>query len=89
MAKLLALGFSLPDIVQMATTNAARLLGRGGELGSIRIGAPADISILRHEERAWEARDSQAAKLTAREALVPVLAIRGETVHAPLPVDRP
>src|ERR1043166_8012252 len=89
MAKLLALGFSLPDIVKMATTNAARLLGRGGELGSVRVGAKADISILRHEERAWEARDSQAATLTAREALVPVLAIRGETVHAPLPVDRP
>jgi len=89
MAKLLALGFSLPDIVKMATTNAARLLGRGGELGSIRVGAKADISILRHEDRAWEARDSQAATLAAHEALVPVLAIRGGTVHAPLPIDRP
>jgi predicted amidohydrolase len=73
----------------MATANAARLLGRGGELGSIRVGAPADISILRHEERAWEAKDSQAGTLTARAALVPVLAIRSETIHAPLPIDRP
>ena len=73
----------------MATANAARLLGRGGKLGSIRVGAPADISILRHEERAWEARDSQAGTLAAHEVLVPVLSIRGEMVHAPLPVDRP
>jgi dihydroorotase len=89
MAKLLALGFSLPEVVRMATANAARLLGRGEPLGSIRVGAPADISVLRHEEREWQARDSQNGAMRATQALVPALAIRGETVHAPLPIERP
>jgi dihydroorotase len=89
MAKLLALGFSLPEVVQMATANAARLLGRDGELGSIRVGAPADISILRREEREWQARDSQNGTMRATQALIPVLAIRGDSVDAPLPIERP
>jgi len=59
MAKLLALGFSLPEVVEMATVNAARLLRRADELGSIRMGRPAEISVLRLEEREWKAKDSQ------------------------------
>jgi dihydroorotase len=88
MAKLLALGFSLQDVVAMATANAARLLGRG-DLGTIGIGAEADISILRLEEREWQARDSQNGTMPARQALVPVTAIRGENVYEPLPAERP
>ncbi len=89
MAKLIALGFSLREVVTMATVNAARLLGRGDELGSIRIGAAAEISVLKIEERDWEAVDSQEGKLAARQALAPVFAIRGETVYEPLPGARP
>ncbi len=89
MAKLIALGFSLREVVTMATVNAARLLGRGDELGSIRIGAAAEISVLKIEEREWEAVDSQEGKLAARQALAPVFAIRGETVYEPLPGARP
>ncbi len=89
MAKLIALGFSLREVVTMATVNAARLLGRGDELGSIRIGAAAEISVLKIEEREWEAVDSQEGKLAARQALAPVFAIRGGTVYEPLPGARP
>jgi dihydroorotase len=88
MAKLLALGFSLADVVAMATANAAQLLGRG-DLGTIRVGEAADISILRLEEREWQARDSQNGTMPARQALVPVMAIRGEHVYEPLASERP
>ena len=40
MAKLMALGFSLNQVVEMATVNAAKLLGRSAELGFIRVGSP-------------------------------------------------
>src|SRR5215467_14137645 len=89
MAKLMALGFSLKQVVEMATLNAARLLGRARELGSIRIGQPADISVLRLEERDWEAVDSQKGTLRARQALVPVYAIKGQNVFAPVSLERP
>jgi dihydroorotase len=89
MAKLMALGFTLNQVVEMATVNAAKLLARSTELGFIRVGRPADISVLRVEAREWKAVDSQKATIPARQALVPVYAIRSETIYEPLPVDRP
>ena len=89
MAKLMALGFSLAQVIEMATVNAARLLRRAGELGSIRVGRPAEISVLRLEEREWSAVDSQKGTLPARQALVPVCAIRSDIVYEPLPSERP
>jgi dihydroorotase len=89
MAKLMALGFSLSQVVEMATTNAARLLGRADELGFLRPGSPAEISVLRLEEREWRAVDSQRGTLTARQALVPAFAIRDGIVHESLPSERP
>jgi dihydroorotase len=89
MAKLMALGFSLNQVVEMATINAARLLGRSHEMGFIRVGQPAEISVLRLEEREWKAVDSQRGTIQAHQALVPVYAIRNETLYEPVPIDRP
>jgi dihydroorotase len=89
MAKLMALGFSLNQVVEMATVNAAKLLGRSAELGFIRVGSPADISVLRVDEREWKAVDSQKGTIQARQALVPVYAIRNDTVYEPLAIERP
>jgi len=89
MAKLMALGFSLKQVVEMATVNAAKLLGRVNDLGAIRIGQTAEISVLRLEEREWKAVDSQKEIIQARHALVPVFAIRGQSVYESVPVDRP
>src|SRR6266850_2547628 len=89
MAKLMALGFSLNQVIEMATANAARLLGRTAELGTLRIGQPADISVLKLEDREWKAVDSQEGTIPAQQAILPVCAIRGDTIYEPLPVDRP
>jgi dihydroorotase len=89
MAKLMALGFSLNQVVEMATANAARLLGRSSELGTLRVGEGADISVLKIEDRDWAAIDSQKGVIPAHQTITPVYAIRGETIYEPLPVDRP
>jgi dihydroorotase len=89
MAKLIALGFSLNQVVEMATINAARLLGRSNQMGFIRVGQPAEISVLRLEERDWNAVDSQKGTIQARQALVPVYAICGDTIYEPLSLERP
>jgi dihydroorotase len=89
MAKLMALGFSLNQVIEMATANAAKLLGRTGELGTLRVGQPADISVLKIEDREWKAVDSQKGTMHARQALVPVYAIRNEIIYESLPIDRP
>ena len=83
MAKLMALGFSLNQVIEMATINAATLLGRGEELGTLKVGAPAEISVLKLEDREWKAVDSQKGTIPARQAIIPVYAVRGETSTRP------
>jgi predicted amidohydrolase len=73
----------------MATVNASRLLGRNGAMGFIRTGQPAEISVLRLEDREWEAVDSQKGTMPARQALIPVYAVRNDTIYEPLPSERP
>jgi len=46
MSKFLNLGFSLEQVVAMATATPARIIGRMDKLGMLAIGAPADVSIL-------------------------------------------
>jgi len=89
MAKLMALGISLKQVIEMATVNAAKLLVRDGDLGTIHVGQPADISVLKLEEREWQAMDSQKGTIPAHHALVPRYAIRGDSIYEPLPVERP
>src|SRR5262245_53950720 len=89
MAKLMALGFSLKQVIEMATANAARLLGRSNELGTLRVGAPAEISVLKIEDREWQAVDSQKGTIPAHQSIIPVYAIRGNTIYEPLPAERP
>jgi dihydroorotase len=89
MAKLIALGFSLNQVVEMATANAAKLLGRADSLGTLKVGEPADISVLKVEDREWKAVDSQKGIIPAHKAIMPVYAIRGDTIHEPVPIERP
>jgi dihydroorotase len=89
MAKLMALGFSLNQVVEMATTNAAKLLGRTGHLGTLRVGDQAEISILKIDDREWQALDSQKGMIPAKQTITPVYAIRGDLIYEPLPVERP
>jgi dihydroorotase len=89
MAKLMALGFSLNQVIEMATINAAKLLGRAGKLGTLEIDYPAELSVLKVEERDWKAVDSQKGTIPAHQAITPVYAIRGEMIHAAMPDERP
>ena len=89
MAKLMALGFSLNQVIEMATINAAKLLGRAGKLGTLEIDHPAELSVLKVEERDWKAVDSQKGTIPAHQAITPVYAIRGEMIHAAVPDERP
>ncbi len=89
MAKLMALGFSLNQVVEMATANAAKLLGRTGQLGTLRVGDQAEISVLKIDDREWQALDSQKGMIPAKQTITPVYAIRGDMIYEPLPVERP
>ena len=89
MSKLLSMGFPLPDVVALATSQAAELIGRSAELGSLAVGRVADVSVLRLEEREWTAVDSQRQQYAASTFLAPVFSVRAGEVVEPRPPDGP
>jgi dihydroorotase len=46
MSKFVAMGYPLDRVVAMATINPARVIGKLAKLGTLQIGAPADLSIM-------------------------------------------
>jgi len=59
MSKFLGMGFSLSEVVSMATQVPARVIGRVPKHETLRIGAPADLSVLELVEGAVEFVDTR------------------------------
>jgi dihydroorotase len=87
MTSMLALGLTLEQVVPMVTSNAARLLGLQDELGSLRVGGVADISVLSDERGHWILSDDEGTQVEARRALRPLFCLRaGERFDATAPI---
>ncbi len=84
MSKFLNLGFSLEDVVAMATINSARVIGRGELLGTLQVGASADVSILELVEAPVTFVDTRKNTREGTRWLEPV-----HTVRAGRPFGRP
>ena len=46
MSKFLGLGFTLEQVVAMATVNPAKVINRMPKLGTLQVGAPGDVAIM-------------------------------------------
>jgi len=87
MSELLALGLSLDEIVPMATTNPAAMLGIGDETGALRVGLAADISVLDDLRGKWILRDNEGTEVTAERMLTPRFCLReGQRFDADAPI---
>jgi dihydroorotase len=85
MSKMLYLGMSLEDILLRVTANPARIINRVPGLGTLAVGAPADIALLSVEEGQFQLVDSQKNAVTAPRRIVSHLTICcGKRVTAPL-----
>ena len=84
MSKFLAKGVPLERVVAMATEAPARVIGRDGKLGTLQVGAPADISIMELSEGPVEFVDTRGNKRSGTQVLKPV-----QTVTAGVPFGRP
>jgi dihydroorotase len=76
MTSMLALGLPLEKIVPMVTTNPAKMLGMEKELGSLRPGVEADISIIHDERGSWTLSDNERTKVKTDRLLRPYFCIR-------------
>jgi dihydroorotase len=87
MTELLALGLSLPQIVPMVTTNAARMLGMEDELGSLRVGAVADVSVLADDRGRFRLSDTEGTEVITDRMLRPLFCLRaGRRYDASAPI---
>ncbi|HET9001385.1 MAG TPA: amidohydrolase family protein [bacterium] len=83
MAKFLHLGMSLRDVIAASTLAPAKALGRDAEIGTLRPGACADVTVFRVREAPVEHSDAAGCTEQAAVLLEPVYTIRaGRLAHA-------
>ena len=87
MSKFMAMGFSVEDVVAKATIEPAKVIGRVSGLGTLQVGAPADLAIMELVDGPVELVDTRRNTRRGDKKLVPVLTIRGGRPfgHPPLP----
>ena len=84
MSKFLNLGFTLEQVVAMATINPAKVINRLPKLGTLQIGAPADVSILEVVEGPVTFVDTRNNKRQGKVYLKPI-----QTIAMGVPFGRP
>ena len=96
LTKFMCLGMSLEEVLRRSTANPARVLGMDGVLGTLRVGAEGDVTVLRQEEgrfaladrlspmtRMGPTRWEPGATLEASRRLVYVYTVKGGVVYRP------
>jgi dihydroorotase len=81
MTELLALGVPLVEIIRMATSNAAIMIGLAKETGSLAVGMPADISVMRLLQGKWTLVDADGVEVKTKQLIHPELVVRGGKIH--------
>jgi dihydroorotase len=76
MTTMLALGLPLDHIVAMATTNAAKMVGMEGAIGSLKVGGVADVSVLDDRRGRWVLEDNEGTQVVTDRMLSPLFCLR-------------
>ena len=83
LSKFLLLGMSLGDVIERATMNSARVFDFGAEIGTLKPGAQADVSVLELRDGEFTFTDSDGQTRMGRQKLEPVVTIRGGKLFKP------
>jgi dihydroorotase len=84
MSKFMAMGYSLDEVVTMTTTAPARIINRAPGIGTLQIGAPADVAIMELVEGPVSFVDTRNNRRDGKAYLKPV-----QTVINGVPFGRP
>jgi predicted amidohydrolase len=71
------------EVIERATANAARVFSFGAEIGTLKTGTEADVSVLEVREGKFALTDSDGKTRTARQKLDPVVTVRGGKLFPP------
>ena len=79
-AMLFKLGFSLDDVVRMTKQTPARVLGIEDRAGSLGVGMPADVSVLKATEGEYKLADTTGVSRVGDLALEPVVSLKARVI---------
>ena len=82
LSKFIHLGMSLEDVVRLSTVSAAKAMGRKG-LGTLKVGAEGDVTIMRLEEGRFTFTDSIGVDSESRKRLTHVRTVRAGKFYRP------
>lgn len=83
MTRFLGLGFTLPQVVMMSTSNPAKAIGAHERIGSLKVGRQADISVLEMRDGDWNVFDVLGTALRVNKAVVPFLTVKRGQMFTP------
>jgi dihydroorotase len=89
MSKFMAMGLSVEDAITKATIEPAKVIGRVPGLGTLQVGAPADLAIMELVDGPVELVDTRQNTRRGDKKLVPVLTIRGGRPFGRPPLPAP
>ena len=81
MSKMLALGLSLDEVIEMSTTTPAKALRQEGVIGTLKLGAMADVTISELARGEFEFLDVLHEKRVAPARILPEVVIHGGTIY--------
>ncbi|MGJ5083149.1 amidohydrolase/deacetylase family metallohydrolase [Bradyrhizobium sp. SZCCHNS3002] len=81
MSSMVALGLTLEQVVPMVTSNPAAMLGLSDQIGALRPGMAADVSVLREQQGRFVLRDNEKTEVIAEKLLQPVFCLRAGVRH--------
>ena len=76
LSRLLALGMPLVEVIRCCTQTPARLMGMEGQIGTLKPGAFADITIMKIEDRDFTFVDSYGNSLKSSRILIPQMTVK-------------
>jgi len=75
-ARLVGLGMPFMEALAAVTVNPARVIGDEAEIGTLRVGSRADVTVLEECVEDWPLPDSRGETLTVERRWLPRLVLR-------------
>lgn len=76
MTRLWTLGMPLTEVIRATTETPAKLMGMEGEIGTLKPGAFADITVMKIEDREFTFTDSYGNSLPAHHIMIPQMTMK-------------
>ena len=83
LSKFIHLGMSLEEVIRLSTEATARTMGMSDRLGTLKVGAEGDVTVMRLDESRFTLTDAKGVSVEARQRLSHVWTVRGGKIYRP------